>query len=86
VEPLISCCLAVDRLWVFLGQDLDYCDHRGVEIRLAVCRTCCGELEFAEKVRCVLATGRADELSSGLRSRLGRFVDHLAEAIYDGRP
>jgi mycothiol system anti-sigma-R factor len=80
VEPVISCGAAVERLWAFLDHELDEHDHRAVEAHLAFCKRCCGELEFAKHLRGLLTTKGAGELPAGVRARLDRFIEELADA------
>jgi anti-sigma factor (TIGR02949 family) len=84
VEQVISCSAAVERLWAFLDHELDDHDHRAVEAHLAFCRRCCGELEFAKHLRGLLSTKSAAELPAGVRARLDRFIEELADAAGEG--
>jgi mycothiol system anti-sigma-R factor len=77
VDELISCRAAVERLWAYLDHELDVHDHDAVDAHLALCRRCCGELEFAKHLRALLTNGRADQLPAGVRERLDRFIDGI---------
>jgi len=84
MHRLISCSAAVERLWAYLDQDLDEHDQREVEAHLALCKRCCGELELAKHLRRFLATKHAADLPPGVRDRLDRFIDALAEPAGEG--
>lgn len=80
MDRLITCGTAVEQLWAFLDHELDDHDQRAVEAHLAFCLRCCGEMEFAEHLRQLLATKGTGELPAEVRTRLDRFIDELAEA------
>jgi anti-sigma factor (TIGR02949 family) len=80
----ITCGAAVEQLWAFLDHELDDRDEQAVEAHLAFCRRCCGELEFAQHLRQLLARRAGTVLPAEVRARLDRFVDDLAEATPDG--
>ncbi len=48
---MITCKKAVDRLWEYLDRNLRGLQREELDEHLSVCRHCCGELEFAEKIR-----------------------------------
>jgi anti-sigma factor (TIGR02949 family) len=81
---VISCRAAIERLWAYLDRELTDDDHEAVEAHLAFCRSCCGELEFARRLRRLLMAQGAGELDSGVRARLYRFIDELADATGGG--
>lgn len=72
---LIPCREAVRQLWDYLEESA--ADQREVEEHLTFCRRCCGELEFVEQLRELLASQSADEIPPGLASRMERFVEEL---------
>jgi anti-sigma factor (TIGR02949 family) len=73
----IPCSEAVRRLWDYLDHTISPDDQQMVEAHLSFCRTCCGELEFAKELRRFLASSGGDELPSGVRTRLERFVEEM---------
>jgi len=79
MDRVISCAEAVDRLWEFLDHGLDHHDHRAVEKHLAFCVRCCGELEFARQLRCLLGTQTA-ALPADVEVRLAQFIERLTDS------
>ncbi|TDE16067.1 zf-HC2 domain-containing protein [Jiangella asiatica] len=77
---MISCVEAVRHLWEFLDQGLPDDANQAVEEHLARCVRCCGELEFARKLRGVLRTATAGQLPDDVRGRLAGFIDDLDHA------
>ncbi|HXF56933.1 MAG TPA: zf-HC2 domain-containing protein [Actinomycetota bacterium] len=73
---MITCAEAVRQLWEYLDRELSAEDRERVEEHLAFCRQCCGEREFAEELRRLLAAQRRDEIP---RDVLGRLESLLAE-------
>lgn len=84
MDRVITCGAAVEQLWAFLDHELDDHDQRAVEAHLAFCRRCCGEMELATHLRRLLAAEGSGELPADIRTRLGRFIDELAETTLDG--
>jgi mycothiol system anti-sigma-R factor len=84
MDRVITCSDAVERLWAFLDRELDARDEQAVEAHLALCRRCCGELEFAEHLRRLLARRGGSELPPEVRARLEGFVEGLTEIAADG--
>jgi anti-sigma factor (TIGR02949 family) len=76
-QGLIPCSEAVRQLWDYLDQAVSPEDHEKVEQHLSFCRSCCGELEFANQLRGFLASQDAGELPEQVRARLERFVADL---------
>ena len=76
-QKLIPCSEAVRKLWDYLDNAISAEDQEKVERHLAVCRTCCGELEFAKELRSFLSSGSADEIPPHVKERLERFVEDL---------
>lgn len=69
---MIPCAEAVRQLWAYLDGLVADADRQAIEEHLAFCRTCCGEVEFAEELRRRLAdhVDDADELPRDVRARL----------------
>jgi DNA-directed RNA polymerase subunit N (RpoN/RPB10) len=67
---VITCKEAVDRLWEYLDRNLPGLEHGELDEHLGICRHCCGELEFARKVREMLRRPVEPELSPEARMRL----------------
>lgn len=76
-ERAIPCSDAVRQLWDYLDKALSPEDQARVEVHLAFCRRCCGELEFAEELRAFLASSVVDEIPVDVKERLERFVEEL---------
>ena len=73
----ILCSDAVGKLWDYLDNAVSPGDREEVETHLLLCRTCRGELRFAEGVRGVLAFEATEEIPPHVKARLERFVDAL---------
>lgn len=74
---MIGCAEAVRRLWEYLDDTVDVDERVIVEEHLARCRTCCGELEFAEELRRFLAGPTAEELPADVMHRLRQTIEEL---------
>jgi anti-sigma factor (TIGR02949 family) len=72
-----SCSDTVGRLWDYLDNAVASGDREEVETHLLICRTCRGELRFAEGLREVLAFGATEDIPPQVKARLERFVDAL---------
>jgi mycothiol system anti-sigma-R factor len=73
----IPCSEAVQQLWDYLDQAVPPEDQAKVEQHLSFCRSCCGELEFANQLRGFLASQSAEELPPHVKARLERFLTDL---------
>ncbi|MPZ88371.1 MAG: zf-HC2 domain-containing protein [Nitriliruptorales bacterium] len=73
---MITCAEAVGRLWAYLERELDVAGRAQVEAHLDVCRRCCGEVEFAEELRRMLAT-TPPEFPRDVQHRLESFLEDL---------
>ena len=73
----IPCSEAVRQLWDYLDQAVSPEDQAKVEQHLSFCRSCCGELEFANQLRRFLASQSAEELPPHVKARLERFLTDL---------
>lgn len=74
---MISCSEAVRQLWEYLEKNLDEGDRMRVEHHLALCRRCCGEMEFAEALRGMLQSAARPYLPSEVEERLTRSLEAL---------
>lgn len=75
---MINCKEAVARLWSYLDRNLGRVDEEELEAHLGLCRHCCGELEFARRVRGLLRrTGSAAEIPPQARVRLDTLLKEL---------
>jgi mycothiol system anti-sigma-R factor len=74
---VITCAEAVRQLWEYLDGTVDEARRGAIEEHLGFCRRCCGELEFAEELRGVLASQRGDELPEDVRRRMMSTLDDL---------
>ncbi len=80
---MISCSEAVQQLWEYLENEVAAHDRAAIEDHLAFCRRCCGEVEFAEELRGVLASAGEVELPTGVERRLSSALDELAAGRTD---
>ena len=71
----IPCEEAVRQLWEYLDGTAP--EPTDVEEHLAFCRRCCGELEFVEHLREMLASQTADDIPPQVTRRLEQFVEGL---------
>ena len=74
---MITCAEAVERLWGYLDGALTPDDKAALEEHLGFCRVCCGEAEFAQELRGVLARSVGEELPDDVRERLIASLDEL---------
>jgi anti-sigma factor (TIGR02949 family) len=74
---MISCTEAVRRLWEYLEDEVSAKERDAVEEHLAFCRRCCGEVEFADELRAVLASAGEVTLPHEVESRLIGVLDTL---------
>lgn len=72
---LIPCDEAVRQLWAYLDGAAP--DHAAVEQHLAWCRRCCGEMEFVEYLRDVLASQATEDIPPQVAQRMERFIQEL---------
>lgn len=75
-QTLIPCSEAVRQLWDYLDGAVPAQEQ--VEAHLAFCRRCCGELEFIEHLRTVLAAQATDEVPPPTVRRLEQFLEGLS--------
>jgi anti-sigma factor (TIGR02949 family) len=75
--PLIPCDQAVRQLWEYVEGAVTPVDHARIEEHLAICRRCCGELEFVKHLRGLLAEQATDEVPPDVIRRLEGFVEEL---------
>lgn len=83
---MISCSEAVERLWDYLENEVAEVDRAAVENHLAFCRRCCGEVEFAEELRSVLASAAEIELPPAVERRLSSTLDELDDQRSEATP
>lgn len=74
---MISCSEAVRRLWEYLDATVDAATRAALEEHLARCRRCCGELEFAEEVRRLLARSKGDRIPEDVLRRLTETIEEF---------
>jgi anti-sigma factor (TIGR02949 family) len=77
-RALIPCSEAVRQLWDYLDGAVPMVEQEQVEAHLAFCRRCCGELEFVEHLRAVLAAQATDEAPPPEVRRLEHFIEGLS--------
>lgn len=76
---MISCGEAVRQLWEYLDNDLEADDRERVEGHLALCRRCCGEVEFTESLQELLRSTASPVLPYDVEQHLVGFLDSLEE-------
>jgi mycothiol system anti-sigma-R factor len=76
---LITCADAVKELWEYLDRELPENERARVEEHLNFCRTCCGELEFAEELQRFMRSRQSDEIPDDVRRRLEGILSELKE-------
>lgn len=76
---MITCAEAVQQLWAYLDRELPEQERERVERHLDFCRTCCGELEFAEELHRFMESQRRDELPPEVQQRLEDLLAELRE-------
>ena len=74
---MITCSDAVRQLWEYLDGAVGEGDREAIEEHLSVCKRCCGEVEFAEELRKLLASQGYEELPAETKDRLSAFMDQL---------
>ena len=74
---MISCSEAVRRLWEYLENDLDNEDRERVEGHLALCRRCCGEVEFTSALSDLLRSSAGPGIPPAVQHHLVGFLDEL---------
>lgn len=74
---MISCSEAVRRLWEYLENDLDEEDRQHVTDHLALCRRCCGEVEFTEALSDLLRSSTGPDMPAPVEQHLVGFLDSL---------
>jgi anti-sigma factor (TIGR02949 family) len=73
----MPCAEAVRQLWDYLDHAMSAEDQERVEKHLSFCRSCCGELEFANELRSFLASNEVEEIPPDVKAHLERFVQEL---------
>lgn len=74
---MIRCGEAVKQLWEYLDGVVDERSRGAIEEHLALCRRCCGEVEFAEELRGFLAEHADDDIPDDVRERLLATLDEV---------
>ena len=74
---MISCSDAVKQLWDYLDGAVREADRAAIEEHLNVCKRCCGEAEFADELRKLLASHSYEELPHATKARLSAFIEEL---------
>jgi hypothetical protein len=74
---MITCAQAVRQLWAYLEDEVGAEDRAKITEHLDVCRTCCGEVEFAQELRRFLGASPQIGLPDDVRLRMEAFLDGL---------
>ena len=75
---MIGCRDAVNQLWKYLDGTIAGEDRILLEVHLARCRRCCGELEFARELRSFLAESARDDIPDDVMQRLSDAREELS--------
>ena len=76
-EPLIPCEQAVQQLWEYVENAVPPVDHAKITEHLAICQRCCGELEFVQHLRGLIAAQTTDEVPPEVIRHLNQFIEEL---------
>jgi anti-sigma factor (TIGR02949 family) len=76
---MISCAEAVRQLWDYLEREVPPEQATRIEEHLALCRTCCGEIEFAGELRRFLTDHATVDLPADAEARLLGFLENLGD-------
>ena len=74
---MITCSEAIRHLWEYLDATTNESTREAIEEHLARCRACCGELEFANELRRVLASSAHEDVPDGVLGRLNETLEEL---------
>ncbi|TDD26302.1 zf-HC2 domain-containing protein [Kribbella turkmenica] len=74
---MISCHDAVRQLWEYLDGTVDQADRALVEEHLSRCRRCCGEMEFAQELRRLLAGPVPADIPAEVQRRLNQTLEEM---------
>ncbi len=74
---MITCAEAVRQLWDYLENDLEQQERAKVEDHLSFCRTCCGEIEFAEDLAGAIRSARGERVPDSVAETLNQFITNL---------
>ena len=74
---MISCSDAISQLWDYLEGDVGEPQRSALEEHLKACRTCCGDLEFADALDSFLKAQAQVELPADVHNRLTSFLGEL---------
>lgn len=79
---MITCADAVRQMWEYVEQELGPVNRARVERHLALCRRCCGEMEFAEQLREFMARRPDIDLPPTVAEKFDRILDEVeAEGV-----
>lgn len=74
---MITCAEAVRQLWEYVEHELEPTDRQRVEDHLALCRRCCGEMEFAEELRDFMSRAPDIDVPPEVSERFEQLLDDL---------
>ena len=74
---MITCAEAVRQLWDYLENELELQERAKIEDHLSFCRTCCGELEFAEDLAGAIRSARGERVPDVVAATLNQFIADL---------
>lgn len=77
---MIDCTEAVSQLWDYIENNLEADNEAEMEEHLSFCRTCCGEVDFAEEMRTMMKSSAKPDIPTEVADRLGAFIDDLEES------
>lgn len=74
---MIDCTEAVRQLWDYVENDLESKNQEEMEEHLAVCRRCCGEVEFAQELHALMREAARPHIPDEVSKRLSDYLKGL---------
>lgn len=74
---MISCAEAVRQLWEVVQDEPLTTDRNRIEEHLALCRRCCGEMEFVIEMNQFMASVEETPLPPAVESRLDAAIERM---------
>lgn len=74
---MISCAEAVRQLWEVVQDEPLATDRSQMEEHLALCRRCCGEMEFVVEMNRFIASVEESPLPRAVESRLDQALEQI---------
>lgn len=74
---MINCTEAVKQLWDYVENDVADDAREQIDEHLAVCRRCCGEVEFAEELQVLMRHAAKPHIPEEVSRRLADYLNAL---------